>query len=90
VSRWKAARGCSRCSRWRKACCTKRGGVAIYTRIEPETILVLHLAVKKDYSFPGSRADGMLFLRFVAELSEIASRFKDVRNIPVGSRWAGP
>ena len=58
-------------------------GVMIYTRIDPETILLLHLAVAPEFSSHGRQRKQMLALRFVEQLRGIAARVKGVRHVRV-------
>lgn len=58
-------------------------GVIIYVRREDDTILVLHVAVNKEYSSSGSHADQMLAIRLISTLREIAGRIKGVRSLMV-------
>lgn len=58
-------------------------GVIVYVRTDKETIVVLHLAVKEEYSFSGILANKMLVMQLIVKLREIASRIKGVRSIMV-------
>lgn len=58
-------------------------GVMIHTRLDPETILLLHLAVAADYSSHGRHRKQMLALRLVEQLRAIAARVKGVRAVRV-------
>jgi hypothetical protein len=56
-------------------------GVMVYMRIDPENMVLLHIAVKEDYSRMGKYADEMLVLRFMTQLRDIAKRIKGIRSI---------
>jgi hypothetical protein len=56
-------------------------GVMVYARTDPENIVLLHIAVKQEYTRSGVYADAMLVSRFMAQLREIARRLKGVRSI---------
>jgi hypothetical protein len=58
-------------------------GVIVYVRTDRETIVVLHLAVKEEYSYSGILANKMLAMRLIIKLRELASRIKGVRSIMV-------
>jgi len=58
-------------------------GALIYTRSDPETLLLLHIAVKEDYAAAGQRARELLTLRLLTKLREIARQLKGVRSISV-------
>ena len=62
---------------------SKLAGVMIYTRLNDETILLLHLAVAEDYSSHGRHRKEMLAVRFVEQLRAIAARVKGVRRVRV-------
>jgi len=56
-------------------------GVMVYMRTDPENIVLLHIAVKEDYSRTGIYGDEMLVLRFMTQLRDIAKRIKGIRSI---------
>ncbi len=62
---------------------SRLAGVMIYTRLDPETILLLHMAVTADYSSHGRHRKQMLALRFVEQLRAIAAQIKGVRCVRV-------
>jgi hypothetical protein len=62
---------------------SRLAGVMIYTRLDPETILLLHMAVTADYSSHGRQRKQMLALRFVEQLRAIAAQIKGVRQVRV-------
>jgi hypothetical protein len=56
-------------------------GVMVYARTDPENIVLLHIAVKEDYSRTGKYADRMLVLNLMTQLRRIAKMIKGVRSI---------
>jgi hypothetical protein len=56
-------------------------GVMVFHRVEPEAVVLLHIAVKEEYSRFGSRADAHLVGKMMAELRAIARKLKGVRSI---------
>lgn len=56
-------------------------GVMIYVRPDRENIILLHIAVREDYSRKGKHADQMLVLRLMTQLRRIAKKLKGVRAI---------
>jgi len=62
---------------------SRLAGVMIYTRLDSETMLLLHLAVAPDYSSHGRHRKQMLALRFVEQLRGIAAQVKGVRVVRV-------
>lgn len=58
-------------------------GVAVYTRADARTFLLLHLAIREEYSNHGSQAGQMLALRFLAELRKLTARVKGVEVLRV-------
>jgi hypothetical protein len=59
----------------------KLAGVMVYTRLEVETILLLHMAVARDYASRGRFGREMLALRLVERLRAIARQVKSVRAV---------
>ncbi len=56
-------------------------GVMVYSRTDPETIDLLHIAVREEYSRLGAKADIGLVTKFLEELRKIAKRLKGVQSI---------
>jgi len=56
-------------------------GVMVFVRSDLENIILLHIAVREDYSRVGKYADEMLVLRLTTQLRRIAKRIKGVRAI---------
>lgn len=56
-------------------------GVIVYTRADPATLLVLHLAVLPEYSYQGARRNDAVVFQLVAKLREIGARIKGVRVV---------
>ena len=59
----------------------KLAGVMVYTRLDVETILLLHIAVAKDYASRGRFGLQRLTLRLVERLRAIARQVKGVRAV---------
>ena len=62
---------------------SRLAGVMVYTRLDVETILLLHLAVAKDYASGGRFGRQMLALRLVERLRKIAAQVKGVRAVRI-------
>ena len=56
-------------------------GVMVYVRSDVENIVLLHIAVKEDYSRTGKHANKILVFRLMTQLRLIAKRIKGVRAI---------
>ena len=56
-------------------------GAIIYTRIDMETIVLLHMTVKDEYSFNGSNSHEMLAMKSFERLRAIARQIKGVRSL---------
>jgi len=56
-------------------------GVIIYVRVNEENMIVLHIAVREEYSVVGNYCDEMLVMRFITKLRDVGRRIKDVRSI---------
>lgn len=56
-------------------------GVMVYMRTDPENLVLLHIAVREDYSRAGIYGDEMLVWRFMTQLRDIAKRIKGIRSI---------
>lgn len=57
-------------------------GVIAYIR-DVERIAILHIAVRKEYSVFGIRAEELLAMRLINKVREIASRIKGVRFLTI-------
>ena len=60
---------------------SRLAGVMVYTRLDGETILLLHLAVAREYASGGRFGRQMLALRLVERLRKIAGQVKGVRAV---------
>ena len=58
-------------------------GVMVYVRLDKESIVVLHIGVKEEYSTFGIHADHMLAMKLIVKLRQIASRVNGVRSLTV-------
>ncbi len=56
-------------------------GVMVFARSEPETIDLLHIAIREEYSRFGEKADAGLVSKFLDQLRQIAKRLKGVHSI---------
>lgn len=56
-------------------------GVIVFVRADTETILVLHIAVREDYSITGEHPQDMLAMDLIIKLREAASRIKGVKRL---------
>lgn len=56
-------------------------GVMVFSRTEPETIDLLHIAIREEYSRFGAKAGTGLVSKFLEQLRQIARRLKGVRSI---------
>jgi hypothetical protein len=73
---------------------SRLAGVMVYTRLDVETILLMHMAVAKDYASGGQFGRQMLALRMVERLREIAGQVKGVCAVRLilggGKVWDAP
>jgi hypothetical protein len=60
---------------------TDLAGVMVYSRTEPENLVLLHIAVKEEYSRSGLHSEEMLVSRLLGQLRAIARRIKGIRSI---------
>ena len=58
-------------------------GVLVYVRINSESMVVLHIGVKEEYSVFGIHSNEMLTMKLLVRLREIARQIKGVRSIAV-------
>ncbi len=58
-------------------------GLLVYVRPDLENIIVLHIAVREEYSMNGCYSDEMLLMRLIIKLREIASRINGVDSLIV-------
>jgi len=58
-------------------------GALVYTRADRETLVLLHIAVKDEYSLSGRHSHQMLTMKLLAKLQEIALQIKGVRFLVV-------
>jgi hypothetical protein len=56
-------------------------GVIVFVRLDPENLVLLHIAVREDYSRGGEHGEEMLVGRLVGELRAIARRIRGVRHV---------
>jgi hypothetical protein len=58
-------------------------GLMIFTRISAETIVLLHMVVRDDYSSIGEHANAMAGVRMLDRLRRIAASLRGVRSIRI-------
>jgi len=56
-------------------------GLSIYSRVSLERLVVIHIAVREDYSSYGEFANKMLVMRMSQQLRECARRIKGIETI---------
>lgn len=56
-------------------------GVMVYARTDAENVVLLHIAVKEEYSHTGKEADRLLVLTLMTQLRKIARMIKGVQHI---------
>ncbi len=56
-------------------------GVMVFSRTDPSTLALLHIAVREEYSRFGSLADAGLVPKFLGQLRQIARQLKGVQAI---------
>ena len=73
---------------------SRLAGVMVYTRLDEESLLLLHMAVARDYASAGRFGRQMLALRLVERLRNIARQVKGVRAVRLilgsGKFWDAP
>ena len=60
---------------------SKLAGVIVFTRLDTETILLMHMAVTSEYASGGRHGGQRLALQLVGRLREIARQVKGVRTV---------
>jgi len=55
--------------------------IIVFVRINIENVLVLHIAVREEYTIRGCNAEEMLFMRLIIKLKEIATRIRGIKTI---------
>jgi hypothetical protein len=58
-------------------------GVIVYTRISPDTLVLLHMAVKPEYSYADGYKNELVLVRMLAQIRSIAKRIKGVKNLSI-------
>jgi hypothetical protein len=56
-------------------------GVMVFSRTDEQTVALLHIAVREEFSRSGKRADDGLVSKFLDQLRQIARRLKGVKAI---------
>ena len=62
-------------------------GIVVYTR-DNDTLVILFLAVREDFSSRGTRARELLFFRIVDEVRSVARRIRGISSITMFLRGA--
>ena len=58
-------------------------GLLLYSRVSPERLVAIHIAVGEDYSLYGKFSDKMLVIRMSQQLRECARRIKGIETIRI-------
>jgi hypothetical protein len=58
-------------------------GVIVYTRISPDTLVLLHMAVKPEYSYADGYKNELVLVRMLAQIRSIAKRIQGVKNLSI-------
>jgi hypothetical protein len=58
-------------------------GVIVYTRTSPDTLVLLHMAVKPEYSYADGYKNELVLVRMLAQIRSIAKRIKGVKKLSI-------
>ena len=58
-------------------------GVIVYTRTSPDTLALLHMAVKPEYSYADGYKNELVLVRMLAQIRSIAKRIKGVKKLSI-------
>ena len=58
-------------------------GLLLYSRVSPERLIAIHIAVGEDYSLYGKFSNKMLVIRMSQQLRECARRIKGIETIRI-------
>jgi hypothetical protein len=58
-------------------------GVIVYTRTSPDTLALLHMAVKPEYSYADGYKNELVLVRMLAQVRSIAKRIKGVKKLSI-------
>jgi len=58
-------------------------GVIIYFRESTDNLMLLHIAIKEEYSFHSSRKDLYILFKMIEKLKSVASRISGIKTISI-------
>jgi hypothetical protein len=58
-------------------------GVIVYTRTSPDTLALLHMAVKPEYSYTDGYKNELVLVRMLAQIRSIAKRIKGIKKLSI-------
>ena len=58
-------------------------GVVVYTRTSDDTLVLLHMAVKPEFSFSSGYRNELVLPRMLAQLRAIAKRIKGIKRLSI-------
>ncbi|MBV9488321.1 MAG: hypothetical protein JO069_01180 [Verrucomicrobia bacterium] len=58
-------------------------GVVVYTRVSDDTLALLHMAVKPEFSFSSGYRNELILPRMLAQLRAIARRIKGIKRLSI-------
>ena len=58
-------------------------GVLVYTRVDRDTLALLHMAVKPEYCYASGFKNELILVRILAQLRAIAKRIKGVKKLSI-------
>jgi hypothetical protein len=58
-------------------------GVIVYTRTSPDTLVLLHMAVKPEYSYADGYKNELVLVRMLSQVRSIAKRIKGVKKLSI-------
>jgi hypothetical protein len=58
-------------------------GVIVYTRTSEDTLVLVHMAVKPEYSYADGYKNELVLVRMLAQLRSIAKRIKGVKKLSI-------
>jgi hypothetical protein len=66
-------------------CCQDQelAGVLVYSRIELETLALIHMAVKPEFCYSSGYKNELILVRLLAQLRRVAKRINGVRQLSI-------
>jgi hypothetical protein len=58
-------------------------GVVVYTRTDDDTLALLHMAVKPEYSYSVGYRNELVLIRILAQVRSIAKRIKGIKRLSI-------